>query len=49
VSNAINSDDVIDSGISDAVLEEVVVEAISPVSATGLVFSGLGLLFGLPF
>lgn len=49
VANAIDSEDVINSGISDAVLEEAVVEAISPVSATGLIFSGIGLLFGLPF
>jgi hypothetical protein len=49
VANVINSEDVIDSGISDAFLEEVVVEAISPVSVAGLVFSGIGLLFGLPF
>lgn len=48
VANAINSEDVIDSGISDAALEEVVVETISPVSVPGLVISGIGLLFGLP-
>ena len=37
---------VIDSGISDAVLEEVIVDTIVPVTPFGF---GLGLLFGLPF
>lgn len=49
VATVINSEAVIDSGISDAFIEEAVSEVISPVSTTGLLFSGIGLLFGLPF
>jgi hypothetical protein len=40
---------VIDSGISDAVLEEVIVDSIVPVTPIGFGLAGLGLLFGLPF
>jgi hypothetical protein len=49
VANAINSEDVINSGISETVLEETVLEVISPISPIGLAFSGIGLFFGLPF
>ena len=51
VANEIGSDMVIDSGIAEAVLEDSVIEALSPIpiTKTGLVFCGLGLLFGLPF
>ena len=51
VANEIGSDMVIDSGIAEAVLEDSVIEALSPipVTKTGLAFCGLGLLFGLPF
>ena len=46
-----NNDMVINSGISEAVLEDSVLEVLSPipVTKTGLAFGGLGLLFGLPF
>jgi hypothetical protein len=42
---------IIDSGIENTVLEDSVIEAISPipVTKTGLALGGLGLLFGLPF
>ncbi len=46
VASDFDTDMVIDSGISDAVLEEAIVDSIVPVSPFGL---GLGLLFGLPF
>jgi len=51
VANSMDSEDVIDSGISDTVLEEIVVEVISPVPTPTniLLFGGIGLLFGLPF
>ncbi len=40
---------VIDSEISDAVLEEVIVDTIVPVTPVGFGLAGLGWLFGLPF
>ncbi len=51
VANEIGSDMVIDSGITDAILEDSVLEVLSPIpiTKTGLAFCGLGLLFGLPF
>ena len=51
VANEMSSDMVIDSGISEAILEDSVLEALSPIpiTKTGLAFCGLGLLFGLPF
>jgi hypothetical protein len=51
VANEISSDMVIDSGISEAILEDSILDVISPipVTKTGLAFCGLGLLFGLPF
>jgi hypothetical protein len=51
IANEIGSDMVIDSGISEALLEDSILETISPipVTKTGLAFCGLGLLFGLPF
>jgi len=51
VANSINNDMVIDSGIENAVLENSVIEVLSPipVTTTGFAFAGIGLLFGLPF
>jgi hypothetical protein len=51
VTGSINNDMVIDSGIENAVLEESVVEALSPIPVTkaGFTLAGIGLLFGLPF
>ena len=51
VANSISSDMVIDSGIENAILEDSVIEALSPIpiTKTGFAFAGLGLLFGLPF
>jgi len=51
VANSINNDMVIDSGIENAVLENSVIEVLSPipVTTTGFAFVGIGLLFGLPF
>ena len=50
VANSLNNENVIDSGINDTFIEEVVFETISPVSPKNfLLFGGLGLLFGLPF
>ena len=46
VASGFDTDMVIDSGISDAVLEEAIVDSIVPVTPFGL---GWGLLFGLPF
>lgn len=47
VANLINNDTVIDSGISNTVLEESIAEAVLGTSI-GIPF-GIGLLFGLPF
>ena len=51
VASAMSSDMVINSGIENAVLEESVVEVLSPIpiTPTGFAFAGIGLLFGLPF
>jgi hypothetical protein len=49
VAQSMESDMVIDSGISNAILEESIIETLSPVSKIGLAFGGIGLLFGLPF
>ena len=51
VASSMNNDMVIDSGIENAVLEESVVEVLSPIPVTkvGFAFAGIGLLFGLPF
>lgn len=49
VASNFETDMVIDSGISDAVLEEVIVGAIVPVTPIGLGLAGLGLFVGLPF
>ncbi len=46
VASDFDTDMVIDSGISDAVLEEAIVDSLAPVTPFGF---GLGLLFGLPF
>ena len=46
VASSFETDMVIDSGISDAVLEEAIIDSIVPVTPFGF---GLGLLFGLPF
>ena len=49
VANLLEKDELIDSGASDNIIEETVVETFSPVSKTGFALGGLGLLFGLPF
>ncbi len=51
VASSMSSDMVIDSGIENAVLEDSVVEVLSPIPVTkvGFAFAGIGLLFGLPF
>ena len=51
VATSMSSDMIIDSGIENAVLEESVVETLSPIPVTkaGFAFAGIGLLFGLPF
>ena len=51
VANEMGSDMVIDSGISEAILEDSILDVLSPipVTKTGLAFCGIGLLFGLPF
>jgi len=49
VASSIDNENVIDSGISDAILEEAVIETISPISKTGLLLGGIGLFFGLFF
>ncbi len=49
VASGFDTDMVIDSGISDAVLEEAIVDSIVPVTPIGFGLAGLGLLFGLPF
>ncbi len=46
VASGFDTDMVIDSGISDAVLEEAIVDSIVPLTPLGF---GWGLLFGLPF
>ncbi|CAA6819655.1 MAG: Unknown protein [uncultured Sulfurovum sp.] len=51
VATNMSTDVVIDSGIENAVLENSVLEVLSPipVTTTGFAFAGIGLLFGLPF
>jgi len=49
VASGFDTDMVIDSGISDAVLEELIVDSIVPVTPIGFGLAGLGLFFGLPF
>jgi len=49
VAGCIDSDMLIDSEISNEVLEEVICDTINPVSPIGFGLFGLGLLFGLPF
>lgn len=51
VADSLSNDSVIDSGIEEAILEESIIEVLSPlpVTKTGLSFCGIGLLFGLPF
>jgi len=51
VANEMGSDMVIDSGISEAVLEDSILDVLSPIPVTkaGLLFGGIGILFGLPF
>jgi hypothetical protein len=43
------SNEVVDSGVSDVVLEETVAEVILPISKTSIALTGIGLLFGLWF
>ena len=49
VASGFETEMVIDSGISDAVLEEAIVDTIVPVTPIGFGLAGLGLFFGLPF
>jgi len=51
VASSMSNDMVIDSGIENAILEDSVLEVLSPipVTKTGFAFTGIGLLFGLPF
>ena len=51
VASEMSTEMVIDSGIAEAVLEDSILDVLSPipVTKTGLAFCGLGLLFGLPF
>ncbi|HFU75521.1 MAG TPA: hypothetical protein ENK66_04670 [Arcobacter sp.] len=51
VASAMNNDMVIDSGIQNSVLDESITEVLSPIpiTTTGFAFTGIGLLFGLPF
>ncbi len=49
VASGFDTDMVIDSGISDAVLEEVIADVIVPVTPVGIGLAGLGLLFGFLF
>jgi len=51
VASSMSSDMVIDSGIENAILEDSVLEVLSPipVTKTGFALAGIGLLFGLPF
>ena len=49
VASGFETEMVIDSGISDMVLEEVIVDTIVPVTPIGFGLAGLGLFFGLPF
>ena len=49
VASGFETDMVIDSEISNAALEEVIVDTIVPVTPIGFGLAGLGLLFGLPF
>ena len=51
VASSMGSDMVIDSGIGNAVLEDSVLEVLSPIpiTKTGFALAGIGFLFGLPF
>ena len=49
IASDFETDMVIDSGISDTVLEEAIVDTIVPVTPIGFGFYGLGWLIGLPF
>ena len=51
VASSMGSDMVIDSGIENTVLEDSVLEVLSPIpiTKTGFALAGIGLLFGLPF
>ncbi len=49
IASGFDTDMVIDSEISNVMLEEAIVDAIVPVTPIGFVLAGLGLLFGLPF
>ena len=49
VAQTMDNEMVIDSGISNDVLGETIIDTILPVSKVGLGLGGLGFLFGLPF
>lgn len=49
VSACIDSEIIIDSEISNEILEEAICDTINPVSPVGFGLFGLSLLFGLPF
>ena len=49
VAQLMNNDMVIDSGISNDALEEIIIDTILPFGTTALLLGGIGLLFGLPF
>jgi len=51
IASSMGSDMIIDSGIENAILEDSVLEALSPIpiTKTGFALAGIGLLFGLPF
>ena len=49
IASSFDSDMVIDSEISNEILEEVICDTINPVSPIGFGLFGFGLLFGLPF
>lgn len=49
VASAIGKEEIVNSEVSDAIAEEVLIETLSPISKTGLGLFGIGLIFGLPF
>ncbi len=49
VASGFETEMVIDSEISNAVLEEAIIKTIAPITPIGFSLAGLGLIFGLPF